>query len=172
MLLPPAPVVLLPVVPSPPLLLLDGELDDAVCVAVPPPLLDGELDDAVCIVVPPPLLEADGAVEAVGPESAIGATAIVVLEVGTPGSMVPILLTWLQVNSIAAKAPLVLAPHWFPSLNQSICVPHNVSAYATSWTLPLVHKTGWWETDPRPGVTMHWDMGTEAVAFSVLGVLH
>lgn len=79
---------------SPPLLLLDGELDDAVCVAFrpPPSVTDSELDATDCV--------------AVGAEPATCATTIVEVVVGVPGSMVPASETWLQVSNIAAIAPL------------------------------------------------------------------
>lgn len=90
LLLPPAPLP----VPLPPLLLL----------------LDGKLDDAVCVVVPLPLLVTDREFDvtdrvAVGPESATGPTGIVEVVVGVPGSIFPASSTWLQVNDTAAMAP-------------------------------------------------------------------
>lgn len=95
-LLPPA---LLPVPLPPPLLLLDGELGDAVCVAVTPPLVvtDSELDATDCV--------------AVGAESATCATTTVEVVVGVPGSIVPASEAWLQVSNIAAISPLKRAEH-------------------------------------------------------------
>ena len=117
------PPVLLSVPLPSPLLMLDGELDDAVCVAVTPPprVTDGDFDVT------------DGF--AVGPESATCATTIVEVVVGVPGSMVPALDSWLQVSSIAAIPPLKRAEHWLVTLYQSntpSCVPHEVSWNATS----------------------------------------
>lgn len=97
-LLPPA---LLPVPLPPPLLLLDGELEDVVCVAFTPPLFvtdseldatDSELDATDCVTV--------------GAKSATCATTIVEVVVGVPGSIVPASETWLQVSNIAAISPL------------------------------------------------------------------
>lgn len=90
-LLPPA---LLPVPLPPPLLLLDGELEDAVCVAVTPPLFvtDSELDATDCLTV--------------GAKSATCATTTVEVVVGVPGSIVPASEVWLQVSNIAAISPL------------------------------------------------------------------
>jgi len=95
-LLPPA---LLPVPLPPPLLLLDGELEDAVCVAFTPTLFvtDRELDATDCVTV--------------GAKSATCATTIVEVVVGVPGSIVPASETWLQVSNIAAISPLKRAEH-------------------------------------------------------------
>ncbi len=95
-LLPPA---LLPVPLPPPLLLLDGELEDVVCVAFTPPLFvtDSELDATDCVTV--------------GAKSATCATTIVEVVVGVPGSIVPASETWLQVSNIAAISPLKRAEH-------------------------------------------------------------
>ena len=99
---------LLPVPLPGPLLLLDGELDGAVCIVVLPPIgvTERELD-----ATDPPLGVTDDELDAtdfvpVGAESATGPTTIVEVVVGVPGSMVPAEVSWLQVSNIAAIAPL------------------------------------------------------------------
>lgn len=179
LLLPPAP---LPVPLPLPLLLLDGELADAVGVAVTPPLLvtDGELDDAVCVAVTLPLLVTDCEIDAtdcvaVGPESATCPTTIVEVMVGVPGSIFPESSSWLQVSNIAAISPSKRAMQLSPKLKiseTSSAVPHDVSLYPMTLTLPFLQGTDLCERDPRPGVTMHSDIGMEAPACSVLGVWH